>query len=41
MSISDQTPTFYSYSLTGMEHLNSIAKTEGNVGYNQVPQGNP
>ena len=41
MSISDQTPTFYSYSLTGMEYLNSIGKTEGNVGYNQVPQGNP
>ena len=24
-----------------MEQLNSIAKTEGNVGYNQVPQGHP
>ena len=41
MSISDLTPTFYSYSLTGMEPLNSIGKIEGNEGYNQVPQGNP
>ena len=24
-----------------MERLNSIGETEGNVGYNQVPQGNP
>ena len=24
-----------------MEYLNSIGKTEGDVGYNQVPQGNP
>ena len=41
MSISDQNPNFYSYSLTGMEPFNSIGKVEGNVGYNQVPQGNP
>ena len=41
MSISDRTPTFYSYRLTGMDPLNGIGKIEGNEGYNQVPQGNP
>ena len=35
MSDSDRTPTFYSYSLTGMEGLNSVNKIEGG------PMGNP
>ena len=35
MSSSDHTPTFYSYSLTGMDGFNSVTKLEGG------PQGNP
>ena len=35
MSSSDRTPTFYSYSLTGMDGFNSVTKLEGG------PQGNP
>ena len=35
MSSSDRTPTFYSYSLTGMDGFNSVTKLEGG------PQGGP
>ena len=35
MSSSDHTPTFYSYSLTGMDCFNSVTKLEGG------PQGSP
>ena len=35
MSSSDHTPTFYSYSLTGMDGLNGVDKIEGG------PEGNP
>ena len=41
MSSSDHTPTFYSYSLIGMDGLNGVTKLEGEVDHHQRPQGDP